>query len=102
MSREVENIPNNVGQFDSILTSFQYMATSRVHDKAHVNITLNDLWPKEYCLCFYGDCVIVGHPYTCMIASGYGFAYTEDGLLKETFLQQSISDTKKEWRYYCG
>jgi hypothetical protein len=70
-----------------ILTSFQYMATSRVHDKAHVNSILSDHGPREFYLYSNGNCLTTGHSCACMSASSFGFTYMEGGLLKDTFLQ---------------
>jgi hypothetical protein len=104
LSRGLEKIPIHVGQSDSILTSFQYMITSKVHDKAHVNPTLSDLGPGVFCLCSSRNCLTAGHPCACMSVSGSGFAYMEGGLLKDSFLHQSISDStycKEERSCWC-
>lgn len=92
LSRGMEPIPVPVAYSNVTLAPFHYMSSSMVHGKARLDRSLYPIRPGDSCKCGPRDCLTAPVPCECATESGGEFAYGEDGLLRDCYLQQGISD----------
>ena len=96
LSRGLEKIPIVVVLSDYPLPPFQYINESMVHDQASVFASLSTLRKGSYCLYPLGDCLTTACSCECAkTANKGGLAYKAGRLLKDSFLQQWISDVSQ-------
>lgn len=88
LSRGMEPIPIPMCDSNADMAPFRYMAQSRVHDKASLNLSLFSPKLGFCCNCETRDCLTSLHSCECGRASGGDIAYTEGGILKDHFLDQ--------------
>jgi hypothetical protein len=74
---------------------FRYMSTSKVHEKASVNMSLFSPSLRNCCDCETWDCLLADMPCECAKALGGEIAYEKGGILKDCFLLQGIYNSKK-------
>ncbi|KAL5562000.1 hypothetical protein UlMin_031747 [Ulmus minor] len=85
--------------------SFYYISQSIVFQNAAVNFSLSRIGDLSCCPTCFGDCVSASVPCVCANELDGEFAYTSAGLLKEVFLETSISmtrDPQHQHLIYCG
>ncbi|KAJ1390312.1 WIYLD domain [Sesbania bispinosa] len=83
---------------------FFYTQHNLIYDKANVKFSLACISSEECCSHCSGDCLAVPLPCACARISGGEYAYTQEGLLKEKFLEECISlvrDPKEHNFFYC-
>ncbi|KAK7301818.1 hypothetical protein RJT34_12694 [Clitoria ternatea] len=83
--------------------TFNYIKHNIIYDKANVKFALARISEVQCCSHCSGDCLAISLPCECACMSGGEFAYTQEGLLKEKFLEECISLVKdlKEQNFYC-
>jgi hypothetical protein len=74
---------------------FRYMSTSKVHEKASVNMSLFSPSLTNCCDSGTQDCLTIDMPCECAKASGGEIAYNESGIFKDRFFLQGTYDSKK-------
>ncbi len=93
LSKGLEPVPVRVAECDvSDISPFRYMPTNMVHGKAIVPCSLQSIGAGEFCGCGKGDCLNADIPCECAKETGGQFAYGANGLLRDMYLQQGISD----------
>lgn len=91
---------------DEVPSRFHYMPQSFVFQDAAVKFSLSSFSDEQCCssTCIE-DCLASAMPCYCAIAVDNGFAYTVEGLLKENFLEDRISearDQRKQVLQFCA
>ncbi|KAL1188852.1 putative inactive histone-lysine N-methyltransferase SUVR1 [Cardamine amara subsp. amara] len=90
---------------DEVPSRFHYMPQSFVFRDAAVKFSLSSFSDEQCCSTCIGDCLASAMPCNCATAADNGFAYTVDGLLKENFLEDRISearDQRKQVLQFCA
>ncbi|CAN8247868.1 unnamed protein product [Cochlearia groenlandica] len=88
---------------DKVPPYFRYIAQSVVYLDAEVKFLLANITSEQCCSSCFGDCLASSVSCTCATALD-GFAYTVDGLLKQDFLEECISeahDPRRQLVQYC-
>ncbi|KAE8729842.1 Detected protein of unknown function [Hibiscus syriacus] len=86
------------------LPNFFYISKNIVFKDAYVSFSLARISDESYCSQCVGDCLSSEIPCACAGETRGEFAYTKGGYLKETFLQEAITMSRKPKRkhfYYC-
>ncbi|KAL7148693.1 hypothetical protein ABFS83_06G195800 [Erythranthe nasuta] len=95
-----------VGQTSSNedLPRFVYSPENTIYESAYLHISLARIADDDCCSDCIGDCVSSSIPCACARDTGGEFAYTQDGLLCEKFLDACISmkvSEEKHYKFYC-
>ncbi|KAJ4851466.1 hypothetical protein Tsubulata_014135, partial [Turnera subulata] len=88
----------------NIYSVFSYIPKSIIYDKAHVRFTLADISGEDCCSQCSNDCLTSATHCMCARETSGEFAYSPEGLVKESFLEECISLYKglAEYCYfYC-
>ncbi|KAJ4827970.1 hypothetical protein Tsubulata_009502 [Turnera subulata] len=83
---------------------FSYIPKSIIYDKANVRFTLAQISGEDCCLQCSEDCLTSATHCMCAQKTGGEFAYSPEGLVKESFLEECMSLYKgpEEYCYfYC-
>ncbi|KAE9619044.1 putative histone-lysine N-methyltransferase chromatin remodeling SET family [Lupinus albus] len=86
------------------LPKFNYTPCNIIYQCANVNISLARIADQGCCSDCSGDCLSLPFPCACAQETGGEFAYTQQGLLKEEFLEDCISmknEPKDHHFLYC-
>ncbi|XP_023537142.1 histone-lysine N-methyltransferase SUVR4-like [Cucurbita pepo subsp. pepo] len=86
------------------IPKFNYIPNNIIFQNANVSISMARISEDECCSSCSGDCLSSSYPCACARETGGDFAYTQEGLLKEEFLNQCMSmgcEPKKEHLFYC-
>ncbi|XVE67201.1 hypothetical protein DITRI_Ditri08aG0141200 [Diplodiscus trichospermus] len=86
------------------LPKFFYISKNIAFKDAYVNFSLARISDDNCCSQCVGDCLSSELPCACAGETRGEFAYTPDGLVKETFLNEAIIMSRKPKRqhfYYC-
>ncbi|XP_057965045.1 probable inactive histone-lysine N-methyltransferase SUVR2 isoform X2 [Malania oleifera] len=86
------------------LPYFHYIPQNLVFQNAYLNICLVRIGDGECCSTCFGDCLSSNAPCACACKFGGEFAYTLGGLVKEEFLEESVSvniDPQQHCLFYC-
>ncbi|XP_019427771.1 PREDICTED: histone-lysine N-methyltransferase SUVR4 [Lupinus angustifolius] len=86
------------------LPKFNYTPCNIIYQCANVNISLARIADQGCCFDCSGDCLSLPFPCACAQETGGEFAYTQQGLLKEEFLEDCISmknEPKAHHFLYC-
>lgn len=84
--------------------SFHYIPQNAVFQNAYVNFSLARISDDNCCSTCFGDCLTSSTVCACALQSGGEFAYTKEGLVKETLLDECIKmnrDPQKHCLFYC-
>ncbi|KAK6940616.1 SET domain [Dillenia turbinata] len=82
--------------------SFHYIPQNITYQNAYVNVSLAQIGEEDCCPMCIGDCLSSTSSCACACQSVGGFAYTMDGLVKESFLEECISIDRCSKRHsYC-
>ncbi|KAL6900625.1 hypothetical protein ACP4OV_005301 [Aristida adscensionis] len=84
--------------------SFYYIARNLVFQNAHVNISIARIGDEDCCADCSGNCLSASLPCACARATGGEFAYTPEGLVRTSFLDECISVNhfpEEHNRFYC-
>uniref|UniRef100_A0A7N0ZWC6 Uncharacterized protein n=1 Tax=Kalanchoe fedtschenkoi TaxID=63787 RepID=A0A7N0ZWC6_KALFE len=94
-----------VNEVDSTLPpSFSYIPQNLIFQKAYVNVSLARIGDADCCPDCSGDCLSSKIPCACAQETGGEYAYTSEGLVRESILEECISmnrDPKKHRQFYC-
>ncbi|CAM8971239.1 unnamed protein product [Rhodiola kirilowii] len=85
--------------------SFFYIPQNLIFQNAYVNASLARIGDEDCCSDCSGDCLSSKVPCACAKETAGEFAYTSDGLVKESILEECISmnrDPKKHCQFYCN
>uniref|UniRef100_A0A7N0U8S0 SET domain-containing protein n=1 Tax=Kalanchoe fedtschenkoi TaxID=63787 RepID=A0A7N0U8S0_KALFE len=83
---------------------FFYVPRNIIFQKAYVDVSLARIGDVDCCPDCDDDCLSAKIPCACALETGGEFAYTSDGLVKESILEECISmnrDPKKHCQFYC-
>ncbi|MCL7046347.1 hypothetical protein MKW94_009892 [Papaver nudicaule] len=82
---------------------FFYIPQNIIFRSAHVKCTLSRIADEDCCLNCFGDCMSSSIPCACARVTGGDFAYTLEGCLKESFLNECISMNRNPQNhlFYC-
>ncbi|CAH1447249.1 unnamed protein product [Lactuca virosa] len=83
--------------------SFHYIPQNAVFQNAYVNFSLARISDDNCCSTCFGDCLTSSTVCACALQSGGEFAYTKEGLVKETLLDECIKmnrDPQKHCLFY--
>ncbi|KAG9150545.1 hypothetical protein Leryth_010913 [Lithospermum erythrorhizon] len=83
---------------------FHYIPENAVFQHAYVSVSLARIGDKNCCSSCSFDCLSLSLPCACAHEIGGDFAYTKDGLVKESFLKECISMNRapeKHHQYFC-
>ncbi|KAI3973077.1 hypothetical protein MKX01_019735 [Papaver californicum] len=82
---------------------FFYIPQNIIFRSAHVKCTLSRIADADCCLNCFGDCMSLSVPCACACVTGGDFAYTLEGFLKESFLNECISMNRypQNHLFYC-
>nr|XP_011462304.1 PREDICTED: histone-lysine N-methyltransferase SUVR1-like isoform X2 [Fragaria vesca subsp. vesca] len=96
-------IPLEGGRNAEDLSKFFYIPQNVVYKDAHVNFALRCTSNQACCSHCFGNCLASPEPCACAMQSGGGFAYTPNGTLKITFLEECLSviHERKQHHYFC-
>ncbi|KAH7571825.1 hypothetical protein ACOSQ2_014899 [Xanthoceras sorbifolium] len=83
------SLVNEFGKED--LPKFNYMPHNTIYQNAYVHISLARISDEDCCSSCSGDCLSLSIPCACARETGGEFAYTQQGLLKEEFLDACMS-----------
>ncbi|KAL6219137.1 hypothetical protein ACLB2K_012343 [Fragaria x ananassa] len=86
------------------LPKFNYIPQNIIFQNANLDISLSCITDEDCCPGCSGDCLSAAFPCVCAHETGGEFVYTPEGLLKEEFLSNSISqvsEPEKQPRVYC-
>ncbi|KAK9991699.1 hypothetical protein SO802_026684 [Lithocarpus litseifolius] len=86
------------------LPAFRYISKSLVYRKGYVNFALARISDEHCCSNCFGDCLSSPVPCACARETKGEFAYMPGGLLKQNFLEESITinrNPKKHQYFYC-
>lgn len=86
------------------LPAFRYISKSLVYRKGYVNFALARISDEHCCSNCFGDCLSSPVPCACARETKGDFAYMPGGLLKQNFLEESITinqNPKKHQYFYC-
>lgn len=86
------------------IPKFNYIPNNLIFQNANVNISLARISEDDCCSSCSGDCLLSSYPCACARETGGEFAYTQEGLLKEEFMNHHMSmrwEPKKEHLFYC-
>lgn len=76
-------------------TSFHYMPSNIIHQEAQVVVNLARISEDNHCSCM-GDCLKNPIPCHCSARTGGVYAYTEDGCLRDHFIERHLKKVKGE------
>ncbi|KAK4850318.1 hypothetical protein QYF36_005638 [Acer negundo] len=93
ITKGVENVKISlVDEFgNEDLPNFTYMPQSTIYQGAYIHISLARISDEDCCSSCSGDCLSSSIPCACARETGGEFAYTQQGLLKEKFLDACLS-----------
>uniref|UniRef100_A0A0D9XB16 SET domain-containing protein n=1 Tax=Leersia perrieri TaxID=77586 RepID=A0A0D9XB16_9ORYZ len=97
------SVVNEFGD-ESSLPFFNYIQKNLVYQNAYVIISIARIGDEDCCADCSGNCLSSSIPCACARASGGEFAYTPEGLIRETFLDQCMSVNhfrEKHNKMYC-
>ncbi|XP_075653793.1 uncharacterized protein LOC142624159 [Castanea sativa] len=86
------------------LPAFRYISKNLVYRKGYVNFALARISDEHCCSNCFGDCLSSPVPCACARETKGDFAYMPGGLLKQNFLEESITinrNPKKHQYFYC-
>ncbi|CAK7329446.1 unnamed protein product [Dovyalis caffra] len=106
ISRGEDNIPIPLVNESSTLElpDFIYIKNNMVYQDGHVDFSLARISEDNCCAQCRGDCLSSALPCACAAETGGEFVYTQEGLLKEEFLDEVIAvslDPQRKHFYYC-
>ncbi|CAN6684610.1 unnamed protein product [Malus baccata var. baccata] len=84
--------------------AFFYISQSLVFQDAAINLRLSGIGDANCCPTCFGDCLLASVPCVCASQTEGDFAYTQEGLLNEDFLEECISMTRNPQQhrpFYC-
>ncbi|KAK1260511.1 Histone-lysine N-methyltransferase SUVR4 [Acorus gramineus] len=84
--------------------SFYYIPRNMIYQHGYVNFSLARIGDEDCCSDCFGNCMSVSIPCACARETWGEYAYTPDGLVKEKFLDGSISQNRnpeKHSLFYC-
>ncbi|KAK2638044.1 hypothetical protein Ddye_025839 [Dipteronia dyeriana] len=93
ITKGVENVKISlVDEFgNEDLPKFTYMQQCTIYQGAYIHISLARISDEDCCSSCSGDCLSSSIPCACARETGGEFAYTQQGLLKEKFLDACLS-----------
>ncbi|KAK4281331.1 hypothetical protein QN277_012841 [Acacia crassicarpa] len=82
---------------------FHYLHQSIAFRDAYVNWCLSKIKCEDFCSTCLGDCLLSPTPCVCANKIEGGYAYTSEGLLKESLLEEciTISHNPQRHQFYC-
>lgn len=86
------------------LPDFMYIKNNMVHNGAHIDFSLARISEDNCCAQCHGDCLSSALPCACAGEMRGEFVYTQEGLLKEEFLDECIAmcwNPERKYTYYC-
>ncbi|XP_050231027.1 histone-lysine N-methyltransferase SUVR4-like isoform X2 [Mercurialis annua] len=86
------------------LPNFLYIKNNMVHKDAHIDFSLARISEDNFCGQCIGDCLSSALPCACAGETRGEFAYTQEGLLKEEFLDECIAmsrEPERKYFYFC-
>lgn len=81
-------------------SSFHYIPRNLVYQNAYVNFSLARIGDEDCCSDCFGDCLAASIPCACARETGGEFAYTSDGLVKDTFLDECVSMNREPQKHH--
>ncbi|XP_048430066.1 probable inactive histone-lysine N-methyltransferase SUVR2 [Pyrus x bretschneideri] len=84
--------------------SFFYISRSLVFQDAAINLRLSGIGDANCCPTCFGDCLSASVPCACASQTEGDFAYTQEGLLRDDFLEECISmirNPQQHRPFYC-
>ncbi|XP_015692152.1 probable inactive histone-lysine N-methyltransferase SUVR2 isoform X2 [Oryza brachyantha] len=84
--------------------SFYYIRGNLVFQNAYVNISVARIGDEDCCADCFGNCLSAPIPCACARETGGEYAYTVEGLVRKTFLDECVSMNRfpeKHHKFFC-